>query len=75
MIPWRVRERSHDTAELMADPQPEDGVLFIANELAEAFCRGRLSGQEWQVVWVIVRQTYGYTDPDNPDLETLNPVP
>ncbi|MCD6221996.1 replication protein [bacterium] len=44
----------------MASPQKENGYIPIANELAEAFTRYRLSGQEWQVLWVILRKTYGW---------------
>jgi len=40
--------------------QLEDGYLKIATELAEQFCKYRLSGEEWQVLWVIIRQTYGW---------------
>lgn len=44
----------------MASPQKENGHIDIANELAEAFAKFRLSGQEWQVLWVILRKTYGW---------------
>jgi len=44
----------------MASPQKENGHIDIANELAEAFAKYRLSGQEWQVLWVILRKTYGW---------------
>jgi len=44
----------------MANPQTEDGFTPIANEIIEAFARIRISGQEWQVLWVIIRQTYGW---------------
>ncbi len=39
----------------MASPQLEDGIQ-ISNELAEAFARIRISGEEWQVLWVIIRK-------------------
>ena len=39
----------------MASPQLEDGIQ-IPNELAEAFARIRISGEEWQVLWVIIRK-------------------
>ena len=44
----------------MANPQPDE-FLKISRELAEAFARFRLPGQEWQVLWVILRKTYGFS--------------
>ncbi len=44
----------------MANPQKEDGFVATANELAEAFARIRISGEEWQCLWVILRKTYGW---------------
>jgi phage replication O-like protein O len=44
----------------MANPQKEDGFVATANELAEAFARIRISGEEWQILWVILRKTYGW---------------
>ena len=44
----------------MANPQKENGHVKIANEIVEAFARHRLSGNEWQVLWVILRKTYGW---------------
>ena len=44
----------------MANPQKEDGFVAIANELAEAFAKIRISGEEWQCLWVILRKTYGW---------------
>ena len=46
--------------QMNGNPQIEDGYLKIANELSEAFCRYRLSGREWQILWVILRKTYGF---------------
>jgi phage replication O-like protein O len=43
-----------------ANPQAEDGHLDIANELAEAFFNLQLSGNQWRILWVIFRQTYGW---------------
>ena len=42
------------------NPQIEDGYIKIANELAEALSEIRISGEEWQVLWVILRKTYGW---------------
>lgn len=44
----------------MADVQLENGYIKIANELAEAFGRLHLTGCQWQVLWVIIRRTYGW---------------
>ena len=44
----------------MANPQREDGHVDIANEIVEHLARYRLSGQEWQVIWVILRKTWGW---------------
>jgi phage replication O-like protein O len=44
----------------MASPQLEEGNFPIANELAEIWGRKRISGEEWQVLWVILRKTYGW---------------
>lgn len=44
----------------MANPQAENGHIDIANEIAEAFFRLQLSGNQWRVLWVIIRQTYGW---------------
>ncbi|NLH62482.1 MAG: replication protein [Ignavibacteriales bacterium] len=42
------------------NPQVEDGYTKIANELTEALAKIRISGEEWQVLWVIIRKTYGF---------------
>ena len=44
----------------MANPQIEDGHVDIANEIVEYLAKYRLSGQEWQVIWVILRKTWGW---------------
>lgn len=44
----------------MASPQIENGHFNLANELAEVFGRKRLSGVEWQILWTILRKTYGW---------------
>jgi phage replication O-like protein O len=44
----------------MANPQTGDGFTPIATEIVDAFCRYRISGEEWLVLWVIIRQTYGW---------------
>ncbi|MBN2282747.1 MAG: replication protein [Deltaproteobacteria bacterium] len=42
------------------NPQLEDGFTTIANELSEAFFRLQLSGNQWRILWVIIRKTYGW---------------
>jgi hypothetical protein len=35
--------------------QLESGYIKIINKVADAFCKNRLSGEEWQVLWVVLR--------------------
>ena len=44
----------------MASPQKEDGHIDIANEIVDKLCSYRISGQEWQILWVIIRKTWGW---------------
>ena len=44
----------------MANPQLEEGYTKIANEIMEALAKIRISGEEWQILNVILRKTYGY---------------
>ena len=44
----------------MANPQKENGYTAIANEIVDKFCQYRISGEEWLVLWVILRKTYGF---------------
>lgn len=46
----------------MASPQIEDGHIDIANTIVDKFCSYRLSGQEWQVLWVVIRKTWGWLE-------------
>ena len=41
-------------------PQTENGYVKIANELIEQLARLYLSGNEWRVVLVVIRKTYGW---------------
>jgi phage replication O-like protein O len=51
----------------MASPQVEDGHIDIANTIADKFCSYRLSGQEWQIIWVVLRKTWGWLEnPSDP---------
>ena len=44
----------------MASPQIENGYTKIANEIMDALISHRLSGQEYQVTFFIIRKTYGF---------------
>jgi len=44
----------------MARPQLDNGYTKIANELLDALCGIRISGEATQVLFVILRKTYGY---------------
>jgi len=44
----------------VAKPQLENGYTRLANEIVDAFVRLHLSGNEWQVLWFIIRKTYGF---------------
>ena len=44
----------------MASPQLEDGHTRIANELLDNLVRMHLSPYQWQVMFFVIRKTYGY---------------
>ena len=44
----------------MASPQLENGYTRISNELLDAICKLNLSGNEFKILFFIIRQTYGY---------------
>ncbi len=46
----------------MASPQLENGYTKIANEIIDQFCnsKNRFSGEEWVILWIILRKTYGF---------------
>ncbi len=44
----------------MESPQAENGFLQIPNEIAEKFAGFRISGEEWMVLWAILRKTIGW---------------
>lgn len=44
----------------MASPQAENGHVDIANSIIEALARHKISPNEWQVLMVIFRKTYGW---------------
>jgi phage replication O-like protein O len=44
----------------MANPQKENGHTDIAHEILETLARQRLSPNEWRVLMVIFRKTYGW---------------
>ena len=65
-VPYEMHKRPRKDIECidMADPKTKDGHIDIANEIADRFCSYRLNGQEWQIIWVILRKTWGWlSDP------------
>ena len=50
---WRKKTK-------MVNPQREDGHIDIANEIIDKFCQYRIPGQEWQILWVVLRKTWGW---------------
>jgi phage replication O-like protein O len=44
----------------MANPSIKNGHIDIANELAEKFAYTPLTGEEWRILWVVLRQTWGW---------------
>lgn len=44
----------------MANPQKENGYTGIANEILENLAKFRIPGEAGQILFVIIRQTYGY---------------
>ena len=45
---------------VIANPQLENGYTSIANELMEAFIKTPLSGQEFRLLFFVIRKTYGF---------------
>lgn len=45
---------------MTVSPQAENGHTDIANVIVEKFCSYRISGEEWMVLWFILRKTYGW---------------
>lgn len=50
--------------ETVANPSVRNGHIDIANELAEQFARTTILGNDWQVFWVVLRQTWGWKEGD-----------
>jgi len=50
----------------MANPQRENGHVDIANELVEAFAKYYPSHSEGQIIWAILRKTYGWHKKEDP---------
>lgn len=42
------------------NPQLENGYVKIANDLVDSFCKLKLSPNETQILWCILRKTYGF---------------
>jgi len=45
---------------LAVNPDTNDGHIDVANEIAEEFAKKRISGEEWQILWVVIRHTWGW---------------
>lgn len=55
----KMQEDSEEqTKKKEGNPQLENGYIQISVELVEAFCNHRLSGEEWQIIWVVLNKTY-----------------
>ncbi len=50
----------------MANPKVKDGYFPVANELAEIFALVNIKGEEWRIIWVLWRKTWGWKDKINP---------
>lgn len=48
----------------MANPSVRNGHIDIANELAEQFAKLNLKGEDWRILWVVLRQTWGWKQGD-----------
>lgn len=46
----------------MANPAVKNGYFPIANELAEQFAKVNITGQQWRIIWVLLRKTWGFTN-------------
>ena len=44
----------------MANPALKNGYFSIANELAEQFARVNITGQQWRIIWILLRKTWGF---------------
>lgn len=44
----------------MANPQKENGHLDIANEIVDFLAKYRIPGEEMQIIWVVLRKTWGW---------------
>ena len=54
-----------DIRNKMANPQKENGFTPIANEIVEAFCRYYPPNSQGQILWCILRKTYGWGKTDD----------
>lgn len=44
----------------MENPQREEGHIEIASEIVDKFQSYHLSGNEWKILWVVLRKTWGW---------------
>jgi len=46
--------------DLQASPQVENGYIRISNEIAGAFKRHHITGNQWKIIWVILLKTWAW---------------
>ncbi|HDY86827.1 MAG TPA: hypothetical protein ENH82_01785 [bacterium] len=52
--------QEQDLLNKTVSPQAENGHIDVANEIAEALYKLHLTGNQWRILWVILRQTWGW---------------
>ena len=53
-------DRAEANGDMMASPQKENGYTPIAHEILEALAKQLLSPDEWRILMIIFRKTYGW---------------
>lgn len=51
----------------MANPAKKNGYFPIANELGERLAKISVSGSEMRILWIVLRKTWGWVDPEDPE--------
>ena len=41
-------------------PELDDGYLKLANELVEQFVKLKITATQWNILFLVMRETYGY---------------
>lgn len=44
----------------MVNPQLENGYISVATEIVDKLCSYHMSGNEWMIIWVVLRKTWGW---------------